>query len=329
MDPKKPETDKKQARSPAEERVDAMVSGKKPEDKPEPGQASKRLQEQKRAADSGKPALTEKQRIEARRQRQARKRRPVNGNLISRGVRATAFEARRTAIFLGRSFLSAIDAVKPAFGFIVPAAKSVFRFIGGLFILAAGLVTRFFVALGQLVLALDRVVTTRRAFTVIALVAGGLLIVSQFMDFRAVEIGQPGYVQVQDITRAPRADVKTPIDTHSLFLVVVGVLSLGATAATFLGKRRLPGLILTAAGAVVLITGIAIDLPAGLDVAEAELSYSGVSAILLAGFWLELAAGAVLAVSGLAFTFAREKSPSPAREPRPDRSRARVAGSSA
>jgi len=331
MDPKKPEQEKKQAKSPAVDRVDALVSGKKPEQKPEqkpePGQASLRLQEQKKAAESGKPGLTEKQRIEARRRRQAKKRRPVNGNLISSGVRATAFEARRTAIFIGRSIMSGLDSLKPVFGFIGTGAKAVFSFLGGFLVLLAGFVARGFSALGRLVLALDRVVTARRAFTVIALVAAGLLIASQFMDFRAVEIGQPGYVQVQEITRAPRAEVKTPVDTHSYFLVAVGVLALVATGATLLGRRRLPGLSLTAAGAVVLITGIAIDLPAGLDVADAELSYSGVSAILLAGFWLQLAAGVVLLVSGLAFTLAREKKPAPVREPRP--ARARVAGSNA
>ncbi|MGB0121374.1 MAG: hypothetical protein WBP55_10520 [Solirubrobacterales bacterium] len=328
MDPEKPDSKKKKEVSPAEKRVDALISGKNEDSKPEPGQASQRLQEQKKkATESGKVALTEKQRIEARRQRQAKKRRPVTGNLISRGLRAVAFEAQRTALFLGRSVVSGIDAIKPAFRVIAPAARSFAQLVVGWLILAAGLVARGFSGLGRLLLALDRVVTARRAFTLIALVAAGLLITSQFMDFRAIEIGQPGYVQVQDITRAPRTEVKTPIDTHSLFLVAIGILALGAAAATLLGRRRIAGLVLTSCGAVVLITGIAVDLPVALDVADAQLAYSGVKAILLAGFWLELAAGTVLLVSGLAFTLARDRNPSSVREPR--RASSRVAGSSA
>jgi hypothetical protein len=190
MDSKKPENDKSQSRPSAEDRVDALITGKPAESKPEPGQASQRLQEKKKAEAAGKPVLTEKQRIEARRKRQSKKRRPaVTGNAISRGMRATGFEVKRTFVFLGRSVLAAIDSLKPVGEIVVSALKRLIGWIGGALVALAGFVAALFSAAGRLLLALDRIVTARRAFTVVALVAAGLLIASQFMDFRAIEIG--------------------------------------------------------------------------------------------------------------------------------------------
>jgi len=311
MDPKNA---KSQGKSPAEERVDSLVSGKegdKPDPKvgskaeatPEPGQASQRLQEQKRAeakaAITGKPVLTEKQRIEARRKRQAKKRRPVTGNPLSKGFKATAFEIQRTALFLGRSVLSGLDSLKPAGESVLAAIAWLARRVGHGLVLIASLIGRLTAAVGALLLALDRRVNTRQAFTLVALVGAGLLVASQFQDYRAIEIGQPGYSAVQEITRAPRSEVKTPIDTHSFLLVIAGIAAFGAAVLSAISRKRISGLVLAAAGGLTLVVAIAIDLPAGLDAEVAELSYSGVNAILLSGFWIELAAGAVLLVSGL------------------------------
>jgi hypothetical protein len=310
-------------KTPAEDRVDALISGKDKSaadaaDKPEPGQASLRMQEKKRAEQGGKPVLTEKQRIEARQKRQARKRRPVKGNAISSGLRATTNEVKRTALFLGRGVLGALDGIKPLGGIIVRGFVGLLRAIGRGFVFLAGLVAVAFKALGRVVLALDRVVTARRGLILIAVAAAALLIVSQFLDFRAIEIGQPGYVDVQEITHAPRVESQTPIDSHSFLLLATGALALVAAIGAALSSRRVIGLALMATGAVTLLVALIIDLPAGLDAADAELAFSGVKAILLSGFWLEVGAGAVLAVSGLALFL---ESPAPrkvrSRERRP------------
>lgn len=330
MDPKKPERDKSQSRSSAKDRVDALIAGKPADPKPEPGQASQRLQEKKKAEAAGKPVLTEKQRIEARRKRQASKkrRRPaVTGNAISRGVRATGFEVKRTFIFLGRGLLAGVDSLKPLGEQAIAGLRKLIGWIGAGAVLLAALVGRLLAGLGRLLLALDGVVTARRAFTLVAVIAAGMLIASQFMDFRAIEIGQPGYVQVQDVTSAPRSEVKSPIDAHSFLLLITGVAAILAAGATAVSRKRiLPG-ILVFAGGLTLAVALAIDLPIGLDADDAELSYAGVKAILLSGFWLQICAGTVLLISGVALALEPNGKRAKVRERRPARSN--VAGSQA
>ncbi len=93
--------------------------------------------------------------------------------------------------------------------------------------------------------------------------------------------------------------MKTPIDTHSILLLALAAVALAGAAGTALTGRRQYAAAIAVAGAGAVLVALAIDLPRGLDVAEAEFNYSGVEAVLLSGFWLELAAGTVLAVTGL------------------------------
>ena len=200
---------------------------RKPEaDKPEPGQASQRLQEQKRAA--GKPTGRQ-----ARPHREAADRGPRNAGAPEEEARSRSpatcspaacarrsTRSRRTFLFLGRSFLGGLDRIKPLGGIIVS--------------LLAGLAPRRSAAALAALAGPRRHGAqgarpgparprpgghARRGLIVVALAAGALLIVSQFLDFQAIEIGQPGYVDVQEITRAPRQEAQTPIDHHSLVLV--------------------------------------------------------------------------------------------------------------
>ena len=313
---KKPDSKAEKEKSPAADRVEALTA-KAGADEPEPGQASQRLKEQKRADEKStipsKPVLTEKQRIEARRRRRTKEKRrtPVTGNVLSRGLRATANEIQRTFLFLGRSILGGLDRIKPFGGVIVSALAGLLRFVRGGAAAVAAFVSTFFKALGRILLALDRVVTTRRGLIVIALAAGILLIVSQFLDFRAIEVGQPGYVGIQEIAQAPRLEAETPLDNHSVLLVVAGALAVLAAVGTAFSRKRFTGLVLVLAGAVVLAIALLVDLPAGLDTADAELAFAGVKGVLLSGFWLEVGAGAVLLVSGAALAL---DAPAPRRQ---------------
>lgn len=266
-----------------------------------------------------RPRLTEKQRIEARRRRREQKRRPVSGNVLSRGIRATAIEVRRTLLFLGRALLSGLDSLKPVGGLVVSWLGTALRAVAGAGAAIYGWISVLFAAAGRLVLALDRIITPRRALLTIAMVAAGLLAASQFIDYRAIEIGQPGYLEIAEITGAPRVDVKSPIDTHSVLLLVLSAVALGSTAAAALTGRRRFAAALALAGAGAVLVALAIDLPRGLDASEAELAYSGVKALLLSGFWLELGAGVVLAVTGLSLMAAPAGDPKAAGAPRPDR----------
>ena len=305
---RKPDPKSEKGKSPARERVKALTS--KPEgDGPEPGQASKRLQEQKRAAErsatpskaaAGKPRLTEKQRIEARRRRREKKKRvPVSGNVLSRGLRATRNEVQRTFVFLGRSFLGGIDRIKPLGGVIVSLLAGLIRAVGRAGKAAAAFVSNVLRTLGRTLLALDRAVTTRRGLIVVALAAGVLLVVSQFLDFKAIEIGQPAYADVNEITRAPRQEAQTPLDHHSLVLVLAGAIAVLTAVAALLTRKRVTGLVLVLAGAAALGVALLVDLPAALDTADAKLAFAGAEGVILSGFWLEVGAGTVLVVSGL------------------------------
>lgn len=249
-----------------------------------------------------RPALTERQRAEARRRRQARRQREKRsqpGNALSRGVRATGHEIAATARFVARAVAAALEATGPigrslrslATGIVagVVAVAGFLRFL-------AATVTRVF---GRTLALLDRTLTPRRAILLAAGLAALLLAVSQFMDFRATEIGQPGYSGIEGVTSAPRVDVHTPAQVHWLLLLAAAAAGLAGLAGFIRAGKRRFALFPAFAGFITVAVTLAIDLPAGLDTADAGLSYSGVSAVLLSGFWLQLATGTVLAVTGM------------------------------
>ena len=270
------------------------------------------------------PRLTERQRIEARerRRRGGRSRNrgssgsglgaaragsrgdsgpgnPGPGNPLSRGVRATLVEVRRTAGFVWALILTGLDRLGPAVRWLTAALLELLSAAGTALSGLGRLLARAASRLGEALVVLDRLLTPRRALVVVVGAGIAALIASQFLDFRATEVGQAAYDPIQDITRAPRIDVQTPMDAHSILLLAVGAIALtGLVGATVGGRRAFGGLIALAGLATIAVT-LLVDLPKGLDVAVAEISYSGVVAVLLSGFWVQLAAGFVLATGGL------------------------------
>jgi hypothetical protein len=331
MDPEKPKSDSTgepaSDRLSAEQRVERL-SGRDREQKDEPPTRSSADKEtvadgrtgsrRAKGEPAGKtPVLTERQRREAREQRRkggrSRKRgtsatgsagsgrgpRAAGGNPLSRGVRATLVELRRTAGFFRALILTGLDRLGPAVRWLTAGLLALFSAAGRALSGLGRLLARASHRLGKAVAVVDRVLTPRRALTTV--VAAGIvtLVASQFLDFRAAEVGQAAYDPIQDITRAPRIDVLTPIDAHSFLLLAVALLALGGLiGAAVTGRRALFGLTALAGLLTVAVT-LLIDLPKGLDIEVAEISYSGVVAVLLSGFWTQLAAGFVLAVGGL------------------------------
>ena len=49
--------------------------------------------------------------------------------------------------------------------------------------------------------------------------AAACLLVSQFVDYRGVEVGRPGYAGLPEVAKAPTVGVETPVDAHSYVLV--------------------------------------------------------------------------------------------------------------
>jgi len=149
--------------------------------------------------------------------------------------------------------------------------------------------------------AASAVATPGRAVGAAIAVAGALLVASQFVDYHAVAIGQPGYADLPGVARAPTRDSQATGQAHAYLLVPVGLAAivLGATCARGAGRRR--GLVVAALGLLALAVALAVDLPRGLDTGDQSSRFTGVEAVLEDGFYAELAAAAMLVVTGLVY----------------------------
>jgi hypothetical protein len=144
-------------------------------------------------------------------------------------------------------------------------------------------------------------ITPQRAAAAVIVAAAAGLIVSQFLDYRAVEIGQPGYADLPDATKPPTVDARTAGEAHSHLLVPLGA------AAALLGllaigrDRRRLGLAVAALGLLALAVILLVDLPAGLDAGAQTSRFAGAEAVLEDGFYAELATAAGLLIAGLLY----------------------------
>lgn len=276
--------------------------------------------------------LTERQRREARELRRRRRRSGSGGrgdartpdrDPISRGLKATATatatEIGRAATFIGRGFRAVVGRIASVLLVLLEAVLAVGSAIssraGRLVAATAGLAS-------GAALILDRILTPARAVISVTVLAAVMLAVSQFLDYRAVEIGGSGYDQIRDLTQAPRTDVESPIATHSVVLLVAVIAALVCCLGLIVTGKRFLALPILAAGVITLAVGLAIDLPRGLDAAAASAAYADARPVLLAGFWLEIASGAVLAVAGLIMTLGPAGALAAERTAATDRSRA-------
>jgi hypothetical protein len=149
--------------------------------------------------------------------------------------------------------------------------------------------------------AASAVVTPQRAIGGVIVAAGASLIVSQFLDYRAVEIGQPGYAGLPSVAQPPTVDMRTAGDAHSYLLVPLGLAAIGLGAlAAFRDRRRL-GLVAAGLGLVAIAVILLIDLPKGLDAGGQTSRFAGATAVLEDGFYAELAAAAGLVLAGLLY----------------------------
>lgn len=145
------------------------------------------------------------------------------------------------------------------------------------------------------------VVTPRRAICAVIVTSAVCLIVSQFISYRSIEIGQPGYSGLPSAA-PPTLGTKTAGEVSSYVLVVVAVLAaLAGVLAMRPGRRGLArvvvGLGLVAVGVILLV-----DRPAGLDVGGQASRFAGATAVLEPAFYAQLAAAAGLVLGGLLYT---------------------------
>jgi hypothetical protein len=152
------------------------------------------------------------------------------------------------------------------------------------------------------------VLTPQRAICLTILASAGFLIAAQFVDYRAVEIGQAGYAGLPAAS-APTVGAETAGQAHAYLLVPVALLA-GVLSLVALRNERRGGLgrIVFVLGLLSLTVVLLVDLPAGLDAGAETSRFSGAKAVLYDGFYAQIASAAGLMLGGLLLIRARKPS---------------------
>ena len=141
-------------------------------------------------------------------------------------------------------------------------------------------------------------ITPERAICGVILAAATCLVASQFVDYRGVEVGQPGYSGLPAAS-PPLVEIEDAGQAHAYLLVPVGLAAaVLAVIAARTGRWPL-GRVIFALGAASLAVALLIDMPAGLDEGTEATQFAGATAILESGFYAELAAAGGLMLGGL------------------------------
>jgi hypothetical protein len=149
--------------------------------------------------------------------------------------------------------------------------------------------------------ALSRRLTPARAAAALLVAAGALLVASQFVDYRAVEIGQPGYAGLPDVAAVPTVEARTAGAAHTYLLAPVGALAALLGLLALRREARRVGLLVAALGLISLAVILLVDLPRGLDEGSQTSRFAGASAVLQDGFYAELAAAGGMVLAGLLY----------------------------
>jgi hypothetical protein len=149
--------------------------------------------------------------------------------------------------------------------------------------------------------ALSRVVTPARAAAFVLFASGICLVVSQFIDYRGVEIGQPGYAGLPQIASPPMEAVRTAGEAHAYLLVPIGAAAAVLGLLGLVRERRKYGLLVAGLGLVAIAVILLVDLPAGLDEGSQSSRFAGAIAVLEDGFFAELAAAGGMVLAGLLY----------------------------
>ncbi|HXQ88665.1 MAG TPA: hypothetical protein VN733_03410 [Solirubrobacterales bacterium] len=149
--------------------------------------------------------------------------------------------------------------------------------------------------------AASAVITPARAAAVLLIAAGACLVASQFIDYRAVEIGQPGYAGLGDAATAPTVEARTAGAAHAYLLVPVGGLAMALGALALRREAKRLGLLVAALGLLSLAVILLVDLPSGLDEGAQTSRFAGASAVLQDGFFAELAAAGGMVLAGVLY----------------------------
>jgi len=145
----------------------------------------------------------------------------------------------------------------------------------------------------------ERNVTPLSTVAFVGIAAAVGLGISQFFNFHGVAVDAPEYAgEVGSVANVPIVGTKTAGSAHLWVLIPIAVAAVVLIVATYRGETRFaPGVFLC--GLLGLAVALAIDLPQGLDAGRAGLAFSGADAVLLQGFWAEVACSATLMLCGV------------------------------
>jgi hypothetical protein len=143
------------------------------------------------------------------------------------------------------------------------------------------------------------VLSPERTICLTIVAASACLVASQFVDYRGVELGQPGYAGLPAAT-PPTVDVRVAGEAHSYLLIPLAVAAaVLAIAVMRNGRRRGLGRVVALLGLIAAAIVLLVDLPAGLDVGAQASRFAGAVAVLKPGFYAELASAAGLVIGGM------------------------------
>jgi hypothetical protein len=142
--------------------------------------------------------------------------------------------------------------------------------------------------------------TPARGIALLILASAVCLVVSQFVTYSSVEIGQPAYAGLPSAT-APTVAGETAGDAHSYVLIPFALIAAVVAVAMLRTERRRLARIVVGLGLLCIALILIVDLPAGTDVGAQSSQFSGATAILQDGFYAELAAAAGLLIGGLLY----------------------------
>ena len=142
--------------------------------------------------------------------------------------------------------------------------------------------------------------TPARAICVVLVASSACLVVSQFVTYSSVEIGQPAYAGLS-AAAPPTVGAESAGEAHAYLLVPLGLLAALAGVLAMRSERRGLGRAIAAIGLICLAVILLVDLPAGQDAGAQSARFAGATAVLKGGFYAELAAAVALLIGGLLY----------------------------
>jgi hypothetical protein len=142
--------------------------------------------------------------------------------------------------------------------------------------------------------------TPARGIALLILASAICLVVSQFVTYSSVEIGQPAYAGLTSAA-PPTVAGETAGAAHSYVLIPLALIAAFVAAMMLRTERRGLARIVVGLSLLCIALILIIDLPAGTDVGALSSRFSGATAVLQGGFYAELAAAAGLLIGGLLY----------------------------